>query len=327
MSEKMFIQAINEAIAEEMRRDEKVVVIGQDVKVSVFGATTRLFEEFGGNRVIQTPVSEAAGVGSALGLAVSGFRPIVELVVAGFSALVASDQILNQVTKIRYRTGGQAKAPMVFLFCYGGTGSGVFHTQSLYPIFMHFPGLKIAIPSTPHDAKGLMKTAIRDENPVAFFLSAPLHLMKGHVPEEEYITPFGEATILREGKDLTMVATGFCVHQVLKVASEYLNKRGYSAEVIDIRTPVPLDKQTILDSVKKTGKVIIVDEAQRTCGLASEIAATVVEQGFAFLKAPIKRVTPLDAPIPSSTPLGNYLVLNEEKIIKAAEEVLAYGRV
>ena len=320
MKEKLFIEAINEAIREEMRRDETVIVIGQSVKHSVFGDTVRLFDEFGADRVIETPISEAAYVGAALGAAISGFRPVVQLLNISYT-LLAIDQILNQIAKTRYKSGGQAKVPMVLLLGYQQVEGGAQFTQALYPLYMHVPGLKLAIPSTPIDAKGLLKTAIRDDNPVAFFHCYGLHKIRGLIPEEEYTVPFGRGAIVREGQDLTIVATGFFVHKAI-TAAEYLEKEGHSVEVIDPKTLIPLDKKIILDSVKKTGRLIVVDGAHLTCGVASEIAAIVAEEGFSYLKAPVKRVATLDSPLAASRPLRNHIKPNDEKIIKAAMEIV-----
>jgi pyruvate dehydrogenase E1 component beta subunit len=316
----MFIKAINEAIREEMRRDETVIVIGQSVKHSTTGDTVRLFDEFGEGRVIETPISEAAYIGTALGLAISGFRPVVELLNVSYTFL-AIDQVLNQVAKMRYRTGGQTKVPIVLLLAYSQLEGGPQFTQALYPVYMHVPGLKLAIPSTPLDAKGLLKTAIRDDNPVAFFHSYALHKMGGFIPEEEYTIPFGQGAVVRQGEDLTIVATGFFVHKAITVA-EQLEKEGYSVEVVDPKTLIPLDKKIILDSVRKTRRLIVVDQAHLTCGVASEIAAIVAEEGFSYLKAPIKRVAALDIPLAASRSLRNYLEPSEKEIIKAAKEIL-----
>lgn len=323
MKEQLYVEAINDAIFEEMRRDKTVIVIGQSVKHSLFGTTVKLFDEFGKDRVIETPISEAGYVGAGLGTAISGFRPVVELLNASYTFL-SVDQVLNQIAKTSYKTGGQLRAPLVLLLGYGQVEGGPQFTQALYPIYMHVPGLKVAIPSTPADAKGLLKTAIRDDNPVAFFHCYGLHKTKGMVPEGDCAVPFSKGNIVQEGKDLTIVATGLSVYKAL-AASAKLQKDGYSIEIIDPRTLIPLDKTIILDSVAKTGRLVVVDGSHLTCGAASEIAAIVAEKAFGYLKAPVKRVAALDIPLAASRLLQDYIEPNEERIIRVVQEVISEG--
>jgi pyruvate dehydrogenase E1 component beta subunit len=313
-----YIAAINEAIQLEMQRDESVLYFGQNI------ATTKddpFLQEFGPDRVRVTPISETAEIGIGIGAALAGYRPVIELYMAEFM-LVGMDQVVNEAPRFRYMTGGQVKVPLVFKAGYGFTaGWAGQHTGSIYGMFMGVPGLKIALPATPADAKGLMATAIRDDNPVCFFQHYLLLLEQGEVPEGEYLVPFGQAAVRREGTDVTIVGTGWTVGKAL-AAAERLAGDGISAEVIDPRTIAPLDIDTILESVAKTGRLVLVDQATRHSSVSAVIAAEVAEAGFSSLKAPIKQVTALDATIPYSQPMEDYLLPNEEKIVGAVHHVL-----
>jgi len=316
--------ALREALREEMLRDKTVFVLGEDVGRYWHGAfkvTKGLAEEFGDERVRDTPISESAIIGVAAGAAITGMRPIAEIMFGDLSAL-AMDQIANQAAKMRYMFGGQAKVPVVIRTPFGaGVNIATHHSQSLEAWFMHVPGLKIAMPSTPYDAKGLLKTAIRDDDPVMFFEHKLLYPVEGAVPEEEYTIPFGVADVKREGKDVTIVATLYMVHKALS-AAELLGKEGIDVEVVDPRTLVPLDKQAIIDSVKKTGRIAIVTEDCKTAGVSAEIAALVAEEALDYLDAPIKRVAEPDTPIPFSPPLENFILPNEKSIVKAVKEIV-----
>lgn len=318
-----YAEAINEAIREEMRLNEKIILLGEDIGVfgGVFKVTKGLIEEFGRERVIDTPISESAIAGSALGMSLMGLRPIAEIMWIDFMT-VAMDQIVNQAAKFRYMFGGQCKVPLVIRTQEGGGRyNGSQHSQALEAWFVHVPGLLVVVPSTPYDAKGLLKTAIRDDNPVIFIEHKLLYRVEGEVPEDEYLIPFGKADIKREGKDVTLVATSRMVYKSLSVA-EKLAKDGISVEVIDPRTLVPLDIETIKESVKKTGKLVIVHEASKRAGIGAEIGMEVVEEVFDYLDASPKRVAALDTPIPYSPNLENYVLPDEEKIEKAIREVL-----
>jgi len=316
--------ALREALREEMLRDKTVFLLGEDIGrywEGAFRVTKGLAEEFGDERVRDTPISESAIIGVAAGAAITGMRPIAEIMFGDLSAL-AMDQIANQVAKMRYMFGGQAKVPVVIRTPFGaGVNIATHHSQSLEAWFMHVPGLKIAMPSTPYDAKGLLKTAIRGDDPVMFFEHKLLYPVEGEVPEEEYMVPFGVADVKREGKDVTMVATLYMVHKALS-AAEILSKQGIEAEVVDPRTLVPLDKQAIVDSVKKTGRIAIVTEDCKTAGVSAEIAALVAEEALDYLDAPIKRVAEPDTPIPFSPPLEQFVIPDEKSIVKAVKEIV-----
>jgi pyruvate/2-oxoglutarate/acetoin dehydrogenase E1 component len=310
-------QAASEALLEEFRRDEKTVHLSTDVPPD-------LRREFGEERIRQTPISEASFVGAAIGLAGSGFRPVVNVRMATFG-FVAMDQFVNQAAKITYMFGGQARFPIVYRMTVGASKSfAAQHSISPYAMYMNVPGLKIMLPATPYDIKGLLKTAIRDSNPVISFEHMALGAMEGDVPEEEYTIPFGRAVIRREGTDVTVVALAKMVHDALAVAGE-LEKQGISLEVIDPRTLVPLDRKTIKASVARTGRLVVVDEACITCSAAAEITALVVEDDEVFrrLKASPKRVCGLDVPIPYSPPMERYALPGPEDIIAAVREVIS----
>jgi len=316
--------ALREALREEMLRDETVFVLGEDVGRhwgGAFRVTKGLAKEFGDERVRDTPISESAIIGVATGAAITGMRPVAEIMFGDLSAL-AMDQIANQAAKLRYMFGGQAKVPLVIRTPFGaGVNIAAHHSQSLEAWFMHVPGLKVAVPSTPYDAKGLLKTAIRDDNPVMFFEHKLLYSVEGPVPEEEYTVPLGVADVKREGEDVTIFATLYMVHKSLAAAEE-LSKEGISAEVVDPRTLVPLDKQAIVNSVKKTGRIVIVTEDCKTGGVSAEIAALVAEEAIDYLDAPVKRVAEPDTPIPFSPPLEKFVIPDEKRIIGAVKEVV-----
>jgi len=316
-------EALNEALIEEMERDETVFVIGEDVGTygGIFGVTAGLLERFGSRRVKDTPISESAIVGSAVGAAATGLRPVAELMMLDF-ATVCMDQIVNQAAKMRYMFGGKTKLPLV-IRAEGGAGANAAaqHSQCLEAWFIHVPGLKVVMPSTPYDAKGLLKSSIRDDNPVIFVEHKVLYEITGDVPEEEYLIPLGEADIKREGTDVTVVTYSMMLHTTMS-AAEKLSKEGISVEVVDPRTLYPLDKKTILDSVAKTNKLVIVHEAPKTCGFGAEIAALVADEAFDTLDAPIKRVTAPDTPVPFSPSLEGFYIPDEDDIIKTIKEIV-----
>jgi pyruvate/2-oxoglutarate/acetoin dehydrogenase E1 component len=316
--------ALREALREEMCRDPSVFLLGEDIGRcwgGAFKVTNGLAEEFGDDRVRDTPISESAIIGTAVGAAITGMRPVAEIMFGDLTAL-AMDQIANQAAKIHYMFGGQAKCPLVIRTPFGaGVNIASHHSQSLEAWFMHVPGLYVAAPSTPYDAKGLLKTAIRGNNPVFFCEHKLLYPVEGEVAEEEYTIPFGMADVKKEGSDATIVATLYMVHTALKAAMT-LEKEGISAEVVDPRTLTPLDKHAIMRSVKKTGRIVIVSEDCKTAGVSAEIAASVGEEALDYLDAPIKRLAEPDTPIPFSPSLEQYVIPNEKTIIKAVKEVV-----
>ena len=314
----MFAEAISAAIMEEMERDPNVIFYGQNMAMT---ERDPFLKKFGKNRVRITPISETAEMGAAVGAAMTGLRPIVELYMAEFM-LVAFDEVINEAPRLRYMSGGQVKVPLVFKAGFGfAAGWAGQHSNCTYHAMMGIPGLKLAIPSTPADAKGLMTAAIRDDNPVVFLHHYMLTIDKGEVPDGNYAIPFGVADIKRAGTDVTIVATAWMVKKAL-MAAERLAEDGISAEVIDPRTLAPLDVDTILESVRRTGRLVLVDQATRHASAAAVIAAEVAERGFESLKAPIKLVTSLDATIPYSEPLENYVLPNEDKIVQAVKSLL-----
>ncbi len=324
MKRTTYREALREALREEMRRDSSVFLLGEDIGRQWGGAfkvTDGLAQEFGDERVRDTPISESAIVGAGVGAAITGMRPVAEIMFGDLTAL-AMDQIANQAAKIRYMFGGQASCPLVIRTPFGaGVNIASHHSQSLEAWFMHIPGLQVVVPSTPYDAKGLLKTAIRGNNPVFFCEHKLLYPVEGDVPEEEYTIPFGVAEVKRKGSDVTVVATLYMVHKALNAAAK-LEEEGVNAEVIDPRTLTPLDKKTIIDSVKKTGRLVIVSEDCKTAGVSAEIASVAAEEAIDYLDAPIKRVTCADTPIPFSPPLEQYVIPNEKAIIKAVKEVV-----
>jgi acetoin:2,6-dichlorophenolindophenol oxidoreductase subunit beta len=325
MTEKSFLTAINEAYHEEFQRDPTVFILGENVaKQGGFMHDSKgLTAKFGISRVRDTPISETAIIGGAIGAAITGLRPICSLGHPDFLG-VAMDEIWNQLTKMRYMLGGKAKLP-VTITCYSGAGvsAAAQHSQSAEGLCMSIPGLKIVVPSTPFDAKGLLKSAIRDDNPVVYFIHKLILLkgIKGEVPEGEYTIPLGKADVKREGSDVTVVTFGLMVHRALAAADTLQKDKGISVEVVDIRSIVPLDKQTIFASVKKTGRLVIMDEEPKTGSVAAEIAALVAEEAFDYLDAPIKRVCAPDTPIPYSPVLEKFWMPDEDKLIKAINEI------
>ncbi len=321
-----FGQAIKEAIAEEMRRDPRVFMIGEDIAEAgtAFKVLLGLVDEFGPERVIDSPISEAGITGLGVGAAMTGMRPIVDIMFGDFITLTM-DQMVNQAAKIHYMSGGKLKVPMVLRTTLGASRrSAAQHSQSLHVWFSHIPGLKVAVPSTPYDAKGLMKTAIRDENPVAFFEDKMMYQLKGPVPEHEYTIPFGIADIKREGIDITLVATSSMVHVALDAAN-HLQEIGISAEVVDPRTTFPLDKQTIINSAKKTSRAMVIDEGYERYGVTAEIASIIAEGAFYYLDAPVRRLGAMDVPIPFSPVLEDLTIPTAEAVIETAKALC--GRV
>ncbi|MCS7234353.1 MAG: alpha-ketoacid dehydrogenase subunit beta [Anaerolineae bacterium] len=318
-----YTQAINEALREEMQRDERVFIMGEDIAEhgGPFGVTRDLWKEFGKKRVRNTPISEAAIVGAGIGAALCGLRPVVEIMFIDFATL-AMDQIVNQAAKLRYMSGGMLKVPIVIRTQGGGgRGNAAQHSQSLEAWFVHIPGLKVIMPSTPYDAKGLLKAAIRDDNPVVFIEHKLLYPVKGPVPEEEYVLPIGVADIKRHGDDVTIVATSRMVLLAMEAAAR-LQEEGISVEVVDPRTLKPLDIDTIVNSVQRTGRAVVVVEGHRTCGFASELATRIMEKAFDYLDAPIQIVAGKDVPIPYAQNLERAALPQVEDIISAVKSIL-----
>jgi len=325
MREITYAEAIKEAMSEELRRDPAVFFMGEDIGVygGAFGVSAGMLEEFGPERIWETPISENGFLGAAVGAAMTGSRPIVELMFSDFMA-VCFDHILNQAPKMRYMFGGKVAVPMVLRTpAGGGTGAAAQHSQSLEAILAHIPGLKVVIPSTPYDAKGLLKTAIRDDNPVIFLEQKLLYRTKGKVPEEEYTIPLGLADCKRPGTDCSLITYGRMVELSLQAAEE-LSGEGIEVEVIDIRSLLPLDTETLIQSVKKTGRCVVVHEAVKFGGFGGELAATLGEsEAFSHLKAPIKRLGALNAPIPFSAQLERNYFPTLEGILAAVREIVA----
>ena len=336
MAMKSYRQAINEALAQEMRRDPTVVVMGEDnaggmgapgeddAWGGVLGVTKGLMPEFGRDRVLDTPISESAFIGAAAGAAATGLRPVAELMFVDFMG-VCFDQIFNQAGKFRYMFGGKAVTPLVVRTMYGaGFRAASQHSQCLYPIFTHVPGLKVVMPSSPYEAKGLMIQSIRDDDPVIFFEHKVLYDDEEEVPDEAYTIPFGEANLTREGDDVTIVALGRMVKFANEVA-DTLAGDGISCTVVDPRTTSPLDEDTILECVEETGRLVVVDEANPRCSIATDISARVAESAFDSLKAPIKMVTPPHTPVPFAPELEDLYIPTPAKIEAAVREVAARG--
>ena len=316
-----FAQAINEGIRSEMRRDPNVFLMGEDVKFGVFGVTAGLIDEFGEERVRDTPITEEAIAGGAVGAAAAGSRPIAEIMFIDFIT-VAMDQIVNQAAKMRYMFGGKIKLPITFRTMAGaGISAAAQHSQSLEAWFTHVPGIKVVFPSTPKDALGLIISSIRDDNPVLFIEHKLLYALEGEVPDTNEPIPLGVADVKRPGKDVTVVATGFMVHKALQAADQ-LAKEGIEIEVVDPRTLFPLDKETIYNSINKTHKVVIVTEEIKRGAWSGELAANIAEDCFETLKAPIKRIGSLNTPIPFSPPLEKYVVPNEVDIINSVKSIV-----
>lgn len=319
-------EAIREALAEELSRDPTVFIMGEDVGRAggIFMVTKGLYEEFGKDRVMDTPIEEAGIVGLAVGAAMTGMRPIVELMFTDFLPL-AMEQLINQAAKMHYMTAGQAKVPMVLRATLGtGRGAAAQHSQSLHALVAHIPGLKVVMPSTPYDAKGLLKAAIRDDNPVIFLEHKMCYnTIKGPVPTREYLLPLGVADVKREGQDVTLVAISRMVHVAL-AAAETLARDGISAEVVDPRTIRPLDKATILKSAMKTGRAVVIDEGHLSYGVTAEIAALIADEAFDYLDAPVKRVAAMDVPVPMAPILEAATIPNEARVVETVKGL--FGR-
>jgi len=323
MAEISYREALNQALREEMDRDERVFIMGEEVGYfgGAFKVTDGLLAVYGEKRVRDTPISELTIVGAGVGAAMGGLRPIVELMTVNFG-LLAIDQIVNHAAKIRYMYGGKAKVPLVIRTPQGaGHQLGAQHSQSLEAYFLHCPGLRVVIPATPADAKGLLKTALRQEDPVIFLEHESLYSVKGEVPDGEHLVPFGKANVMREGKDVTIVSYSKCVYDSIH-AAEALENEGIDAEVIDLRTLNPLDITTVVESVKKTGKAIVVYEGWRTGGAGAEIVAQLHELAFDHLDAPIERIATLDQPIPYNAKLEKAALPSPSDIVKAAERMM-----
>jgi pyruvate/2-oxoglutarate/acetoin dehydrogenase E1 component len=316
-------EAIREALREEMRRDKNVFVLGENVAGAggIFKVTEGLLDEFGPQRMIDTPIAEEGFVGMAVGAALTGMRPVVEVMFCDFITL-AMDPIINQAAHVRYMTGGQATVPLVIRTTLGaGRSAAAQHSQSTHAWFCHIPGMKVILPSTPYDAKGLLKSAIRDDNPVIFFEDKMNYDFKGGVPDEEYTLPIGKAEIRREGTDVAVIATARLVHEALKAADQ-LSQAGISLEVVDPRTLVPLDKETLVNSAMKTGRVVVADSGYTSYGVTAEIASVIVEGAFYYLHGPVMRVGALDVPVPFSKPLELATMPNAERIADAARRLM-----
>ena len=315
-----YAEALNEALREEMRRDERVIVFGEDVGVlgGVYRVTKGLLEEFGPERVLDTPISEAAIAGTAIGAALMGLRPVAEIMYVDFLTL-ATDMIITHAAKARFMSGGQVKLPLVIRTQYSlGRAHGCQHSQFLAACFLQSPGIKVVLPGTPRDAKGLLKSAIRDDDPVLFIESGVLYRLKGPVPEDEYLIPLGKCDVKREGDDVTIVAVARTVVEALK-AADRLAEEGISAEVIDLMTIQPMDYDTIVKSVMKTNRLVIADDSVKTCGISAEVSAYISEFAFDYLDAPIIRVNSPPLPIPFSPQLEKQYMVDADKIVKAVK--------
>ena len=322
-----YIDAIRQAMWEEMRRDDSVFVLGEDVGVKggVFGATRGFYEEFGEYRALDTPLAESAIAGVAIGAAMYGMRPIAEMQYADFM-LPATNQIINEAAKIRYRSNNDWSCPLVIRAPIGGgIFGGLYHSQCTESVFFGTPGLKIVVPSTPYDAKGLLKAAVRDPDPVLYFEHKKCYRMiEGEVPEEDYVVPIGKADVKREGDDITVITYGLTVHFALQAAQD-LEREGISAHVLDLRTLQPLDRGAILDAVKRTGKVLIIHEDNKTGGVGAEVAALIAEELLFELDAPIRRLCGYDVPaMPISPPMEKFFMLNKEKVKAAMKELAEF---
>jgi pyruvate/2-oxoglutarate/acetoin dehydrogenase E1 component len=327
MPELRYVRAVTEALAEEMARDERVILLGEDVGMpgGTFAATRGLFERFGKDRVRDTPISETAIVGAAIGAALNGLRPVVEVMFMDFLA-TCLDQVVNQMAKMRYMFGGQVRLPLVLRTHVGaGLSAGPQHSGSLEAWVVHIPGLRVVMPATPADAKGLLKAAIRDDNPVIVIENKRLYAMKGDVPSGEHLVPIGRAAVVREGGDVTLVACSRMVHEALR-AAETLEAEGIASEVVDLRTVSPLDRETVLGSVVKTGRLVVAHEAWGPCGIGAEVVAIVAEEALASLRAPVRRVTPPFTPTPFSPSLERCWLPDAARIAAAAREIVGTGR-
>ena len=323
MPEIRYVKAIAEALAEEMTRDERVIVLGEDVGApgGTFGATKGLYQQFGKERVRDTPISETAIVGAAIGAAANGLRPVVEVMFMDFIG-TCWDQVVNQMAKMRYMFGGQVRLPLVLRTHTGaGLNAGPQHSGSLEAWAVHVPGLKVVMPSTPADMKGLLKAAIRDDNPVIVVENKTLYAMKGEVPAGEHVVALGRAEVIRTGTDVTVVALSRMVHEALK-AADLLAREGISVEVLDPRTLSPFDREALLASIARTGRLVVAHEAWGPCGFGAEVAALAAEHGFRALKAPVRRVTPPFTPVPFSPPMEKFWLPDAERIALAVREVI-----
>ncbi|HEY0069333.1 MAG TPA: alpha-ketoacid dehydrogenase subunit beta [Chloroflexia bacterium] len=327
MAVKTMIEAIRDGLREEMERDERVFVMGEDVgpRGGVFGVTDGFFKQFGPTRVIDAPLAESVIAGAAIGAAINGMRPVAEMQFSDFSH-PAMDQLMNEAAKIRYRSNGAFNVPMVVRMPYGGGIHGaLYHSQSVEALYAHIPGLTVVIPSNPYDAKGLLKAAIRDPDPVIFLEhKGAYRLIRGEVPDEDYTVPLGKAAVVREGRDMTAIAYGMMLHHCLKAAEEMAGA-GVEVEVVDVRTISPLDRETIIASVKKTGKALVVYEDNRSGGWGAEISASIAEAAIEYLDGPILRVTGPDVPaMPYNHAQEEFFMPNPEKILRAMKELAAY---
>ena len=322
MREINYVEALNEALHEEMENDKKVIILGEDVELAyVFGVTKGLKDKFGGGRVRDTPISELGFVGAAVGAAMAGYRPVVEIMFMDF-IMLAMDPLVNQAAKLRYMVGGQLSIPLVVRTPGGGgVQYGPTHSQVLEAWFMQVPGLKVACPSDPADAKGLLKTAIHDDNPVFFCEHKMLYKTRGPVPEGEHIVPFGQAAVKREGSDITLIGIGYQVLNCLH-AAETLAAEGISAEVVDPRTVAPLDTATLAESVRKTNRCVVVEEGHLRSGVGAEISAAIQEEAFDYLDAPVGRVAALNAPIPFEPALEDFVLPNAANVVEMAKKTL-----
>ena len=315
-----YAEAINEAQRQSMRMDDNIIIFGENVSSNWRAATKGLKEEFGIERVRDAPITETSFIGAGVGAAIAGLRPIVELMLVDFS-LVAMDQILNQMAKTTYMTGSSVRIPMVLRNIYGaGGGNAATHSESLYGLYSHMPGMKIVVPSMPYDAKGLLVQAIDDPNPVVYFEHRLLYGTEGHVPEESYKIPFGVANLVREGDDVTVVAVGKMVLEAMKAADALRGE--ISVEVIDPRTIVPLDEERILNSIAKTGRLVVADEDYERCGFSAEVAAIAAEKGYHNLEAPVARVANPNIPLPFNRSLERYVLPDADKIIRSIRNIV-----
>lgn len=325
MREIRYLEAMKEALREEMRRDPSIFVVGEDVRHSLRGVTKGIIEEFGPSRIYDTPISEAAFTGLATGAALAGMRPVVEYQINAL-LFVSFDQLVDQAQKLRYMMGGQGKIPVTYMVSASGARRALAgqHSDHLYPLLIHM-GMKTVMPTTAEDAKGLLKAAIREDDPVVFFAPAALLADKGPVPDGDYVVPLGKARVARPGSDLTIVAVGPLVPEAVKRADK-LQAEGISAEVIDPRSLLPLDHETLLASVRKTGRVVIFDDSNRSCGFGAELAALFADEAWSALKAPIRRVTRADVPVPFSPPLETYVLPSGERLMEACRASLNGAR-
>lgn len=325
MRELRYLEAMREGLREEMRRDPTVFVIGEDVRQSIRGTTKGLVDEFGPARLYDTPISEAGFTGLATGAALAGMRPVVEYQINAL-IFVSFDQLVDQAQKLRYMMGGQGKIPVTYLVTASGARRALAgqHSDHLYPLLVHM-GMKTVIPSTPEDAKGLLKAAIREDDPVVYFAPSALLAQKGPVPDGDYVTPLGRARVAREGSDLTIVAVGPLVPQALRCATT-LAAEGVAVEVVDPRSLLPLDREGLLASVRKTGRVVIFDDSNRTCGFAAELAALFADEAWEALRAPVRRVTRADVPVPFSGPLEDFVLPSGDRLLEVCRASLEAAR-